>query len=147
MIVTNLWKIVKKIKGKKLQKSAITQFVDELAYDIIEDTNKEEEDDYDSVFERDQVTMLVRFPLYLTNKIIHGRTHTKVNLPGGRQLICIWCSRVSLIERKYTIQCLKCNTGCCRDDQGNSCWYLHIAHGGFPAPPKRGILKRKSGEE
>ena len=50
MIVTNVWKTVKKIGGKKLRKLAIVQFADELAYDMIEDANQEEEDDYDSLF-------------------------------------------------------------------------------------------------
>ena len=40
MIVTNVWKTVKKIGGKKLRKLAIVQFADELAYDIIEDANQ-----------------------------------------------------------------------------------------------------------
>ena len=147
MIVTNVWKTLKKIGGKKLRKSAIVQFADELAYDIIEDANQEEEDDYDSVFGEGSSDNASTISTLSPMNSIQGRMHTKVKLPGGRQLRCIWCSRVNLIERKCTLQCLECNKGFCRDDQGNSCWSLHVAHGGVPASPKRGTRKRKSGEE
>ena len=57
------------------------------------------------------------------------KQHTKIVLKGGKQLRCMWCSRVNLIERKTTLICQECCKGFCRDkNNGLSCWSHHIAY-------------------
>ena len=71
-------------------------------------------------------------------------SHTKVLLEKGKQLRCLWCSRVNLVERKTTLKCLECGKGFCRDENnGLTCWSHHVALGGIPAAPKRGTKKMK----
>ena len=49
------------------------------------------------------------------------QSHTKVILDKSRQVRCIWCSRVHLLEQKTTMRCIECNrAGFCRD-QGRDC--------------------------
>mgnify|MGYP006062813603 CR=1 FL=1 len=75
------------------------------------------------------------------------RVHTKVALKAGKQLRCIWCSRIHLIsDRKATIMCKECGVGFCRDETGRACWSHHIAYGGIPEAPSRGTKKRKANE-
>ena len=71
-------------------------------------------------------------------------SHTKVILKNGKQLRCLWCSRVNLVERKIILKCLECGRGFCRDENnGLSCWSHHVALGGIPGAPKRGTKKMK----
>ena len=141
MIVTNVWKTLKTISRKKNNCLSIPHFGDELAYDIIKDAREQDEDAPSQVCtvimsnQSDSISSM--------SNEVRGRNHTKINLPKGKQLRCIWCSRVNLMERKCTVQCQECNKGFCRD----LCWSLHVAHGGVPAAPKRGTKKRKVGED
>ena len=68
--------------------------------------------------------------------------HTKVFLAKGKQLRCIWCSRINLTHRKTTLKCKECGKGFCRDESGNGCWSNHVCYGGVPIAPKRGTRKR-----
>ena len=72
------------------------------------------------------------------HQVIQG--HTREYLKNKRQVRCIWCSRVNLIEKKTTMKCLECGFGFCR--QG-SCWSHHVAMGGIPRAPKKGTKRRK----
>ena len=73
-----------------------------------------------------------------------NKEHTKVILKEGKQLRCMWCSRVHLVERKTTLKCLECGKGFCRDDKnGVSCWSDHVSLGGVPKAPRYGTRKRK----
>ncbi len=69
--------------------------------------------------------------------------HTKIYLKN-KQVRCIWCSRVNLVDNKTTrMMCQECGKGFCRDCSGLSCWSHHVALGGVPATPARGTKKRK----
>ena len=70
------------------------------------------------------------------------KPHTKIYLKN-KQVRCIWCSRVNLVEKKTTMMCQECGKGFCRDCSGLSCWSHHVALGGVPAAPARGTKKRK----
>ena len=72
------------------------------------------------------------------NQGIQG--HTREYLKNKRQVRCIWCSRVDLVEKKTTMKCLECGYGFCR--QG-ACWSHHVAMGGVPRAPEKGTKKRK----
>ena len=142
IIVTNVWKTLKKVSKKNNQFLSIPNFGDELAYEIIKEAREEEEDT------ESQMSIAI-VPIPSTDSISTisaeaiGRIHTKIKLPAGKQLRCIWCSRVNLVERKCTVQCQECGKGFCRD----LCWSLHVAHNGVPAAPKRGTKKKKVGDD
>ena len=70
------------------------------------------------------------------------KPHTKIYLKN-KQVRCIWCSRVNLVEKKTTMMCQECGKGFCRDCSGLSCWSHHVALGGVPVAPARGTKKRK----
>ena len=55
-----------------------------------------------------------------TNELMH----TMEFLKGGKQVRCIWCSYIDLIERKTTLKRLECNKVFCR----NHCWSHHVVH-------------------
>ena len=79
--------------------------------------------------------------------IDYNKQHTKILLKGGKQLWCMWCSRVNLLERKTTLMCQECGKGFCRDKRNRlSCWPHHVARGGVPKAPKHGTRKRKMNE-
>ena len=82
--MTNVCNILKKISGRKIRHSLIIKFVDELAYDIIEDTNQggEEEEDIISVVIDFQSCDFIS--TLSANNIIQARAHIHVKLPGGR---------------------------------------------------------------
>ena len=72
------------------------------------------------------------------------KQHTNIILKGGKQLPCMWYSRVNLLEQKTTFMCQECRKGFCRDENnGLSCWSHHVVLGGVPKAPKYGTRKRK----
>ena len=76
-----------------------------------------------------------------------NKQQPKIILKVGKQLRCMWCSRVNLLERKTTIMCQECGKGFCRDENnGLSCWSHHVALGGVPKAPRYGTRKRKLNE-
>ena len=79
----------------------------------------------------------------LASKQITCTHHTRSKLPSGKQLRCIWCSRVNLVEQKCSLACIECRKGFCSDSTGHLCWSLHVAYGGVPVLPKKGSKKRK----
>ena len=118
----------------------MTHFGDKLAYDIIKNSREEEDT------ESQMCTIVVQNStdsISTMSTECRGKIHTKIKLPAGKQLRCIWCSRVNLVERKCTVQCQECGKGFCRD----LCWSLHVAHNGVPAAPKRGTKKKKVGDD
>ena len=74
------------------------------------------------------------------------KTHTQFFLAKKRQVRCIRCSRVRLIERKTTMICKECGKGFCRDSLGLGCWSHHICFGGVPVAPVKGTRKMKVAE-
>ena len=73
-------------------------------------------------------------------------SHTRVYLPKNKQVRCIWCSRVHLVNRKVTMKCEECGFGFCRDNSGRECWSHHVALGGIPQAPKKGTKKKRCNE-
>ena len=79
------------------------------------------------------------FQLSTKVSAVKNPIHTQEFLTGGKQLQCIWYSRVNFLERKTTLRCLECKKGFCR----NHFWSHHIVHGGVPVALKYERKKRK----
>ena len=77
----------------------------------------------------------------ISSPTIHNSQHTQCYLKGGRQIRCVWCSRVNFTERKTTLLCVECDRGYCRDSSGRGCWSHHVANGGCPVAPERGSIQ------
>ena len=58
------------------------------------------------------LTTVSSFVAYTGNK-----QRTKIILKGGKQLRCMWCSRVNLLERKTTLMRQEYGMGFCRDEK------------------------------
>ena len=68
--------------------------------------------------------------------------HTRLILPRNKQVRCIWCSRVHLVESKVTMKCKECGVGFCRSSTGRDCWSHHVAMNGIPESPEKGTKRR-----
>jgi len=55
---------------------------------------------------------------------------------------CIWCSRISLVQRKTRMKCIECGKGFYRDSTGSGCWSHHVAFSDVPCDPKKVNPKR-----
>ena len=75
---------------------------------------------------------------------IQGSNHTRFYLARQKQIRCILCSRVNLIERKTTMKCKECYRFFCRK---MDCWSHHVACGGVQMQPKKGTRKRLPNRE
>lgn len=143
MTVTDVWKL-HKISGNSRDIS-ISHFADELAADMI--AYADSLANSPTVTPTSSVCVSTDASLSLSTitlpKDEQRLDHEKVVLPKGKQVRCIWCSRVDLIERKTTMKCMQCDMGFCRDCTGRDCWAKHLALGGVPVPPKRGTQKQK----
>ena len=73
----------------------------------------------------------------------HLSSHTRILL-GKKQVRCIWCSRVNLVEQKTTKKCLEYDKVFFRDNSGRTCWLHYVAMGACSVAPERG-RKRKTG--
>ena len=146
-------------KGLKLQdnKTTVYDFADMLVQEMLDYANdieaQEEQVTNDDITLATNLTDAVSFNanshLTSVSSLSNPKQicfHTKVFLKRNKQLRCIWCSRVNLVERKTTMMCKECNKGFCRDGSGYSCWSHHIACGGVPTAPSRGTKKRSVGE-
>ena len=68
----------------------------------------------------------------LSQEVNPGSIHTKEYMNKQKQVRCIWCIRVNLIERKTTMKCIECNRGFCRK---RDCWSHYVAYRGVPNQP------------
>ena len=142
MIVTNVWKMRRSLHSK----IPIIKFADELAYEMIQRAKGLE-----NIQQERSVQLCLPIAAAVMNKsssvssmsMEPSLSHTKLKIEPGKQVRCIWCSRVHLVERKSSLKCLQCGKGFCREESGRSCWALHVAHGGVPGAPKKGTKKRK----
>jgi len=137
--VTDTWKILKK---KYLSHSSITEFVDILAHKMLEHARILQDDIQETIVairaEKTSVTSSK-----ITADIFNiNLTHTKYFLKDKKQVRCIWCSRVSLVQRKTTMKCMECGKDFYRDSTGFGCWSHNVSFGGVPCPPKKGTPKR-----
>ena len=120
---------------------SITQFADMTAYDMNQYAKTFQ------VLQQDVPVMNDSFSLESNPSSLsheenrHKSSHTRVLL-GKKQVRCVWCSRVNLVDRKTTMKCLECDKGFCRDNSGRACWSHHVAMGACPVAPERG-RKRK----
>ena len=140
IILTDTWKLFKDRHCKGFCKVSISEFADILAKELLDQakeaaslplTNISNKEGAEIESEISQLSTQVR----TTKELMH----TMEFLKGGKQVRCIWCSGVNLIERKTTLKCLECNKGFCR----NHCWSQHVAHSGIPAAQKYGTKKRR----
>ena len=141
MNVVDTWKLC-----QDKNKLSISQFADELAADLLHQAE---------MLQQETTDQEVPLPIVSADSVItevssispvspypSGGTHTKIMLEKGKQLRCIWCSRINLVNKKTTLMCKECGKGFCRDESGNGCWSHHVSLGGCPQAPKRGTLKR-----
>ena len=71
---------------------------------------------------------------YLLTKLRRSYNCVRNYTKRGKQLRCMWCSRIKLVERKTTLKCLECGKCFCRDKNNRlSCWPHHVALGGSKA--------------
>ena len=156
MTIVDCWKL---FRTKTKCNISILDFTDQLGKDMMEASklfefaekggtctrsgkqyHKQEEHAVQCVVTANASTDFSSLSMHAIAQKTHTREFTK------KQVRCIWCSRVSLIEKKTTMKCIECGKGFCRDGTGNDCWSLHVALGGVPPCPKRGTKKRKVGE-
>jgi len=141
MVVTDAWKLFR-ICGQLYE--TITEFVNVLVSDIIKEAEMLEEatktQDVPAVSLKLKSSTSSMSSITLPDKKAKEMIHTKVFLKDKKQVRCMWCSRVELVERKTTMKCFECNAGFCRSA---GCWSHHVAIGGVPRAPKRGTKKRK----
>ena len=133
--VTDAWKCLR-TKNKLFE--TITGFSNVLCSDIIDTANGMQSTTLPQV----TITNSTESLSSVTNGPIMY-AHTRLFLKNKKQVRCIWCSRVNLVEKKTTMKCLECDVGFCRD---GSCWSHHVALGGIPRAPKKGTKKRKLSE-
>ena len=68
----------------------------------------------------------------LSQEVNPGSIHTKEYMNKQKQVRCIWCIRVNLIERKTTMKCIECNRGFFRK---RDCWSHYVAYRGVRNQP------------
>lgn len=147
MLVTNLRKTIKEVSGKRLRPSLIVGFADKLAYEITEKGKDNYTDSQEistvvtaTTYDNTKSSTLSSSPLRILSH------HKNRKLGKGRQLWCISCSRVHLVEQKITLACNDCGKVFCNDSTGRGCWSFYVATGGVSAPLKKGSRKRKVSE-
>jgi hypothetical protein len=141
MNLTDTWKIM---RGKHKRGSpfpTITQFADMTAYDMNQyaKTFRVLQDEVPAI--NDSFSLDSNPSSLSQEEIKYVSSHTRVLL-GKKQVRCVWCSRVNLVDRKTTMKCLECDKGFCRDNSGRACWSHHVAMGACPVAPERGRKRR-----
>ena len=144
--VIDSWKFLR-VKG--MNDSSVAHFADVMAQEMLDFAQSLEQKASEastSLVSSDSVTITERHDsltdlssLSICKQI---KPHTKVFLKK-KQVRCIWCSRINLLEKKTTMMCKECGKGFCRDSSGLGCWSHHVALGGCPVAPARGTKKRK----
>ena len=148
--VIDAWKMFKnnhKIAGVSPN---VVQHTDILAYEMLEYANQlEERNSQDTspptTVEATSVSDVSSVSASKDSKTFSS-SHTRVLLTSSKQVRCIWCSRVHLVDRKVTMKCQECGYGFCRDNSGRDCWSHHVALGGIPQAPKKGTKKKRCNE-
>ena len=114
MTVTDSWKAFKFLD----KKCSISHFADVLALDMLEQGNamkQQEMSSQNTVNSENSKTASVDVGALTSCSSVSMckeiKTHTQVFLAKKRQVRCIWCSRVRLIERKTTMICKECGKG------------------------------------
>ena len=141
MNLIDTWKIM---RGKHKRGSpfpTITQFADMTAYDMNQyaKTFRVLQDEVPAI--NDSFSLDSNPSSLSQEEIKYVSSHTRVLL-GKKQVRCVWCSRVNLVDRKTTMKCLECDKGFCRDNSGRACWSHHVAMGACPVAPERGRKRR-----
>ena len=72
--------------------------------------------------------------------IVNG-LHTQVLLNSKKQIRCILCNRVYLIERKMTMKCAERGYGFYKTTIGQDCWLYHVTMCGVPKAPAKGTKR------
>lgn len=144
VVVVDAWKALKLSDSKTL---LVREFADVLAQQLLgEAEDLEEKQVGNTIVPENVVTCTFKSSTTVSSLSIVKpcNSHTKVLLKKGKQLRCLWCSCVNLVECKSTLKCLECRKGfCCDKNNGLSCWSHHVALGGISAAPKHGTKKMK----
>ena len=128
MNVIDAWKALKSNHKSSFRDVTVTQFSDILAQEMIEYAQTIDED-YDIICTGTADTDVSSLVLEEPKGRPISATHTKEFLKKGKQLRCVWCSRMHQTEKKTTLKCKECNRGFCRDE----CWANHVSFGSAPA--------------
>ena len=136
MNTTNAWNIMRAKHKQGSPFATITQFTDMTAYDMIQYAKTlRVQDEIPSINDALSIESNPSSLSYISTK--HQASHTIILL-GKKQVQCIWCSRVNLVESKTTMKCLECDKDFCRDNSGRACWSHHVAMGACHVAPERG---------
>ena len=96
IIVTDTWKLFKDKHHKGFRKVSISEFADILAKELLDQAKQP------TLPVGIETTDTESQVLQLTTQAstIKGKIHTRDFLTKGKQVRCIWCSRVNLVEKK-----------------------------------------------
>ena len=112
-------------------------FVDILAQEMLDQASQSQAESTTGLTNKITIETNSQTTASLLTACTVNKEHAKVILKKGKQLRCMWCSRVNLVDRKTTLKCLECGKGFCRDkNNGLSCWSHHVALGGGPKASK-----------
>ena len=120
-----------------------TEFADITAYDMIQEAETWKGTESDAP---DVVDVTNEMSTTSSLSCVPCGEHTMVILDNKRQVRCVWCSRVNLMQRKVTMICKQCDKGFCRATSGRECWSHHVAMNGLPSSPKKGTKRLRPGE-
>ena len=143
MNLTDSWKAFKRHHKDGGFIPSATEFSDITAYDMIQEAKilKGSENNTPS-----EVSVANEESTTSSLSCVPCDEHTMVILDNKRQVRCVWCSRVNLIQRKVTMICKQCDVGFCRATSGRECWSHHVAMNGLPLRPKKGTTRLRPSE-
>ena len=151
--VIDAWKVFKNNHREGGKPPSVAEFADIMAHEMLEYAATLSQEAAPP-FVRLQVTQPITVPQVDGSQVsmltevgaesarYNATCHTRLILPRNKQLRCIWCSRVHLVERKVTMKCKECGVGFCRTGSGRDCWSHHVAMNGIPEAPQKGLKRR-----
>ena len=143
MNLTDSWKAFKRHHKDGGCIPSATEFLDITAYDMIKEAARLKGSESNTPSE---VNMANEESTTSSLSCVPCSEHTMVVLESKRQVRCVWCSRVNLIQRKVTMICKQCDKGFCRATSGRECWSHHVAMNGLPPNPKKGTIRMRPSE-
>ena len=149
--MAEVYKVMPNVVGETPRN--ILELADEVVVEMLEEAEELEKQSNQQEPAPDEIILQVNgttISSATSSSSIVKIQHTQEWLKWGKQVRCVWCSRVNFSVRKTTLLCIECNKGFCRDSSGRNCWSHHLALGGCPKAPERGMIqknmKRKLGE-
>ena len=149
MDITSSWKSFKRYHREGCDIPSSTEFSHITAYEMIKEVDriKAIEDDVpnrarvvDIAPSKESITLSLSFPFPSHVK------HTMVLLEGKKQVRCVWCSKVNLVQQKVSMICKECTKGFFRATSGRECWSHHVAINELPKNLKKGTKQMQPSE-